>query len=91
MLERIRLAHSIYLTDRSLAMLSGFPSAFVFNEGWVHALAVRFMQCCLEQQHMPFGGNNGSYCLSPESTTATTSATAVEQGEDGVPIGEEVS
>jgi len=90
-LERIRLAHSIYLTDRSLAMLSGFPSAFVFNEGWVHALTVRFMQCCLEQQYMPFGGDNVSYRLSPESTTSATSETAVEQGEDGASIGEEVS
>lgn len=42
-IERIRLAHSIYLTDRSLAMLSGYPSAFVFNENWAHNLAVRAM------------------------------------------------
>lgn len=40
-LERIRLAHSMYLTDRSLAMLSGFPSAFRFDENWVQSLATR--------------------------------------------------
>lgn len=40
-LERVRLAHSIYLTDRSLAMLSGYPSAFVFNEGWAETLAAQ--------------------------------------------------
>lgn len=82
-LERIRLAHSIYLTDRSLAMLSGFPSAFVFNERWAQTLAVRFIRH-FRQQRLSRGGETApeNSNLSSESTSITTFAAAVDEGGD---------
>jgi hypothetical protein len=88
-LERIRIAHSIYLTDRSLAMLSGYPSAFVFNEEWVHSLAVRYLDYFRGQQRLLPGG--GTVPHSPDSVSTPTSTTAVEEVGNGVPAGEEVS
>lgn len=72
-IERIRLAHSIYLTDRSLAMLSGYPSAFVFNENWAHNLAARAMVRFQKFRAIESAGDTGSrpqqvrFCISAQA------------------------